>query len=132
MTAIDTNVLVRFLVRDDERQAKAVYVRLKKAETVREQLFIPLPVVLETIWVLESAYGQSRDEIVGAFEDLKQMTVFRFDRDAVVGRFLDAARKSPIELSDLLIATCAQEAGCDLCLTFDKKAARHAPFQLLA
>ena len=57
MIALDTNVIIRFLVRDDEKQAKTVYARLKKAEATRERLFIPLLVLLETIWVLDSAYN---------------------------------------------------------------------------
>ena len=56
MIALDTNVLVRFLVRDDEKQAQIVYARFKQAESAREVLFVSLLVVLETIWVLESAY----------------------------------------------------------------------------
>ncbi len=51
MTALDTNVIVRFLVRDDEEQALCVYKRFKQAEKKRESLFIPLTVLLETIWI---------------------------------------------------------------------------------
>ena len=46
MIALDTNVIVRFLVRDDEKQAQVVYARLKQAEQAREILLIPLLVVL--------------------------------------------------------------------------------------
>jgi len=45
MKAVDTNVLVRFLVRDDEKQAKAVYRKFKQAEANKEVLFIPVLVV---------------------------------------------------------------------------------------
>ena len=55
MMALDTNVIVRFLVRDDEAQSNLVYKRLKKAELERERLFVPLVVMLEALWVLESA-----------------------------------------------------------------------------
>ena len=41
MKALDTNVLVRFLVRDDEQQAMAVYRKFKEAETNKEDFFIP-------------------------------------------------------------------------------------------
>jgi predicted nucleic-acid-binding protein len=52
MKALDTNVLVRFLVRDDEQQSKAVYRKFKQTEADKEVLFIPALVVLETVWVL--------------------------------------------------------------------------------
>jgi predicted nucleic acid-binding protein len=49
MIAVDTNILVRILVRDDEKQAEAARKRIKEAEVRRERLKIPLLVVLETI-----------------------------------------------------------------------------------
>jgi predicted nucleic-acid-binding protein len=64
MKALDTNVLVRFLVRDDEQQAKAVYRKFKQAEAKKEVFFIPVLVVLETVWVLESVYEITRQEIL--------------------------------------------------------------------
>ena len=53
MKGIDTNILVRFLVSDDEQQGKQVYQILKKAEADKQELFMPLVVSLELIWVLE-------------------------------------------------------------------------------
>lgn len=59
MTAIDTNIVVRFVTRDDPEQfARA---RALLASTV---CYVPDTVVLETGWVLESIYGFSRDEVV--------------------------------------------------------------------
>ena len=84
MIAVDTNILVRFLVRDDEKQAIAVYKRLKRAEQSRESLLVPLLVVLETVWVLKSAYRKSRDEILDALDDLRRMPVFVFERNDVL------------------------------------------------
>ena len=49
MKALDTNVLVRFLVRDDEQQAESIYRIFKQAESDKEALFVPLLVVLETV-----------------------------------------------------------------------------------
>lgn len=131
MIALDTNVIVRFLVRDDEKQAQAVYARFKKAESNRETLFIPLLVMLETIWVLESAYNRSREEILYAIEDMKNMPILEFEEDQVIQNLLSDGRKSGIDLSDLLIALAAKRGGCQTGITFDKKAARHPFFQLL-
>jgi len=65
---LDTNVLVRFLVRDDEQQAETIYRIFKQAETNKEALFVPLLVVLETIWVLESVYKIPRQEILDSIK----------------------------------------------------------------
>jgi len=129
--ALDTNVLVRFLVRDDEKQAQAVFARFKRAEQTRETLLVPLLVVLETIWVLESAYDKSRREILDALEDLTMLPILEFEKQAVVGRLLEEGRRNPCDLPDLLIALSAQAGGCGSCLTFDRQASKHPFFQLL-
>lgn len=131
MTALDTTVLVRFLVRDDEPQARLVYQRLKQEEAQRNTLFVSLPVTLETIWVLESAYRYSRKQIVAALEALLTMSVLEFEQLTVLQSLLAQARATATDLSDLLIALHAQATGCAHTLTFDKSAARHPLFQLL-
>ena len=131
MIALDTNVLVRFLVRDDEKQAQLVYARFKQAETARETLFIPLLVVLETLWVLESAYDKSRKEILDSLDELKSMPILEFEKVHVLQTLLTEGRKSNVDLADLLIALVTQAGGCTGVLTFDKKALKFPFFRLL-
>ena len=131
MIAVDTNVIVRFLVRDDEKQSQAAYRRLKKAEVDRETLFVPLVVVLETIWVLESAYNKSRTDVIDSIEDMRRMPIFEFERDDVLHRVLSDGRNCRADLADLLIAHSAQASGCDCGITFDKDAAKLLFFRLL-
>ena len=131
MKAIDTNVLVRFLVNDDEQQAELVYERFREAENKSEVLFIPLLVVLETIWVLESAYEASKKEIAGSISDLMQMPVFEFESPAAVQGMVNSAHLNSTDLTDILIGQSARVFGCDAVLTFDKKASRIELFELL-
>lgn len=131
MIAVDTNVIVRFLVRDDERQAEAVRKRLKQAERRRERLWIPLLVVLETIWVLESAYDKTRSEILDAIRDMRQMPVFVFEADSVVEGLLNNGPKFKADLANILIARAAEGMGCEAGITFDKAAAKLPFFRLL-
>jgi len=131
MMAVDTNVIVRFLVRDDEKQAEAVRRRLKLAEERRERIKIPLLVVLETIWVLEFAYSTTRTEIMDAFRDMRQMAVFEFEADRVIDGFLNDGTKNKADLADILIAHSAEASGCHKVLTFDKSAAKLPLFSLL-
>ncbi|MFN2273475.1 MAG: PIN domain-containing protein [Anaerolineales bacterium] len=131
MIALDTNVIVRFLVRDDEVQAQAARARLAQAETKRERLLIPLLVILETIWVLESAYGKSRTAILDAIEDLRHMSIIELEADDIIARLLADGRKYKADLADILVAHAAQSSGCDSVLTFDKTAAKLPYFTLL-
>lgn len=131
MKAIDTNVLVRFLVNDDERQAELVYERFREAEVNSEVLFIPLLVILETIWVLEYAYEVTRKEIIDSFSDLMKMPAFEFESQAAVQAMVASAQLSSTDLTDILIGQSARVSGCDAVLTFDKKASRIDLFELI-
>lgn len=70
MTAVDTNVLVRFLVHDDPAQAALVREKFLSAEREGTAFFVPLLVLLETIWVLESAYTIPRSDLLDTLADL--------------------------------------------------------------
>jgi predicted nucleic-acid-binding protein len=131
MKALDTNVLVRFLVRDDEQQADAVYRRFKKAEADKEVLFVPLLVILETVWILESVYKVSRREIADSIGELLLMPILQFEAPAVLQGFMTSARETTVDLPDLLIAHSARRAGCKSVVTFDKGASKSEFFELL-
>jgi predicted nucleic-acid-binding protein len=129
--ALDTNLIVRFLVRDDQVQAETVKQRLLLAEEHKEILFVPLIVLVETIWVLESAYGLSRNDILKALQNLVRMPILAFEAAPAVHVFLTRALSGSADLSDVLIGSCSSFAGCDSVLTFDRKAAQTEFFELL-
>ncbi|XOF34149.1 MAG: PIN domain-containing protein [Candidatus Electrothrix sp. YB6] len=130
MQGIDTNILVRFLIGDDDLQTKTVYNIFKQAEADKNELFIPLLVILELIWVLESVYEISRKDIINSISDLLLMPVLRFEQQSTVQRFTREAYGNTYDLSDLLIACSAGQQGCDTVITFDKKASRCDLFHL--
>lgn len=131
MKALDTNVLVRFLVRDDERQAETIYRIFKQAETDKEVFFVPLLVVLETVWVLESVYKIPRQEILYSINELILMPILKFETQSAILNFVSSARETKMDLSDFLIAYSAKFSGCECVLTFDKRASNFGLFELL-
>ena len=131
MRGVDTNILVRFLVGDDDLQATKVYNLFKRAETNNKQLFVPLLVVLELVWVLESAYHINRKEIIESISDLTLMPVLKFEHQTVLQKFIYSARHNNYDLSDLIIAHSAREQGCVKTLTFDRKASKYDFFELV-
>ncbi len=131
MTALDTNILVRLLVKDDESQSKIVFKRFKKAEKENETLFIPLLVALELIWVLDSVYDCSREEVVNAIEKLTMMPIIRFEKLEVIHELIKCGRSTTIDLSDLLISNSSITNGCIKTITFDKDASKYQLFELL-
>lgn len=128
MKALDTNALIRFLVQDDVNQADKLF---SKAEQNKEVLFVPLLVVLEVIWVLQSAYSVTREDIILAINNLLQMQVLEFESQSVVRNFICCANQYSYDLSDILIAQSAVVANCATALTFDKKASRFELFTMM-
>ena len=79
MKALDTNVIIRFLLNDDKTQAHKVKAIFERAEKTGEQYFVTTPVVLETVWVLSAVYDFSRHEVLHALELLTEMPILDFD-----------------------------------------------------
>jgi len=130
MKAIDTNILVRFLIGDDKQQAKKVYNIFKKAESEKDELFVPLLVVLELIWVLESVYEISRADILDSIREFLLLPILRFEHKSVLQQFTLSAQANRYDLADLLIAHSAKMQGCETVLTFDKKVSKFKLFEL--
>jgi predicted nucleic-acid-binding protein len=131
MNAFDTNALVRFLVADDEKQANAVKQILLASEKKGVTVFVPSVVVLETIWVLSSAYHLTKSEILGALASILAMPVFEFEAQSRIVTLCRIAPKLNLDLADVLIGLTAQECGCETTLTFDRKAAKSGLFSLI-
>jgi predicted nucleic-acid-binding protein len=125
---IDTNILVRFLVGDDTKQANKVYRAFKNAEENNNEMFVSTLVVLELFWVLESVYNVERIDILDSISQLLLMPIFQFENKGVIQAFIPAAQQSKFDLSDLLIAHTANNYGCESVLTFDKKASKYKYF----
>ena len=131
MVGVDTNIIVRFLVGDDEKQANKVYKLFKSIENDKDELFVPTLVILELIWVLESVYEIVRSDILDSVSQLILMPIFKFENLTVIQNFITEAQQSKFDLSDLLIAHSANINGCEVILTFDKKASKYKYFDLL-
>ena len=131
MKALDTNILVRFLVRDDVSQAEKVRETFERAEKRGDSYFVCTSVVLELIWVLESVYKLSGKEIMMSFEKMLQLPVLEFENRDIIAKLVETDRKHFLDLPDLLIGLNAKIHGCDVTLTFDKKASGSPLFELL-
>ena len=131
MIAIDTNILVRYLVDDDARQAEAARGLLAKLTPERPG-FVCREVAVELAWVLDRAYGFSRHRIATVFEELVATEELRIETADDVIRAADAYRRGGAELSDRMIAAAARRSGADVLYTFDRRAAQLHGAVLLA
>ena len=122
MIGLDTNVLVRFLTQDDPIQGPEAHA-LIAGLTEAEPGFIAREVMVETVWVLERAYGLTRDRIAAALEGLLGSQGLVVEAAESVALALDRYRKGGAGFSDQMIARAAEAAGCRETVTFDRKAA---------
>jgi predicted nucleic-acid-binding protein len=123
MIGLDTNVLVRFLVKDDRSQFERAQ-KLVKREASEGGVSISLLVLLETEWVLRSRYSLSKSEIAGALSGLLDSTEVRVEDEAAVERALFLWRDSAAEFADCLIGERYRELGCRATASFDMRALR--------
>lgn len=120
MRALDTNVLVRILVRDDRAQAQRALELLEEAERRGERFLVVHLVVLELVWVLSAVYELGRSDVIDAIETLAQMPVLEFEDREVVQGMVRLGRTETVDLSDLLIGLAARSAGAESTVTFDR------------
>lgn len=130
MKALDTNLLVRFLIADDLEQAEKVKEIFEAAENSETVFIISTVVVLELIWVLSAVYECTRSNILDALEQLCMVPILRFENPDLIYRLVNHGRMDNIDLPDLLIGLAGQTLGCDSTLTFDQKASRSELFTL--
>jgi predicted nucleic-acid-binding protein len=119
---LDTNVLVRYIMQDDARQSLQA-TRLVEALTADLPGFVPLVVVVELAWVLGSAYGLRRAQIVAAFEGLLRTKEIVVERAEIVWQAVRLFRSGNADFADCLIERSALSAGCERVMTFDRSAA---------
>ena len=117
MIGIDSNILVRFLTRDDDIQYKAA-VRLLELAPDRG-LFLSLIVLVEVNWVLRRAYKRPRSEVLNTLDDLMDARQFAIEERTRVIRAISIARSTRADFSDALIALGNEAQGCQHTATFD-------------
>ena len=131
MKGLDTNVLVRYLVQDDPKQAAQASKFIETHCTDERPCFIGQIVLCELAWVLESNYHQDRVQIASIIEQLLQVGQLDVMEPEVVWRALNDYENSNADFPDHLLARVNQSMGCEVTVTFDKKAAKQVAFQML-
>ncbi len=130
MISLDTNVLVRYLVCDDQQQAEAARTLLESL-TAERPGFVCREVTVELVWVLERAYGFDRHRIANIVEELVSTECLVFEAPDDVARAALRYRTAGAGFSNLMIVSAAKRSGAHLHYTFDKKAARLEGVMLL-
>jgi len=129
--ALDTNVLVRYLVRDDARQTAAA-TRLIEGECTAEEPGVVSQIVLaELVWVLDRGYGYGRGDVQKVLRGILSTESLAVERPEMVWRALNEFEDTGVDFADCLIGLAGREEGAAATWTFDRKAAASPLYRLL-
>ena len=124
MLGVDTNILVRFLVRDDEAQFEKARRLIRREVAAGRRVFVSQLVLLETEWVLRSRYGLQKIEIIEAVSALLDASDVQFEDEPAIEEALFVWKDRSVGFADCLIGAQNKRLGCSATATFELKASK--------
>ena len=128
MIALDTNVLVRYIVQDGGNQAETAAQVIEAQLTETNPGFVSLPVICELAWTLRTRYKRSRDDVRAVILLLMDAHQLVIDQQDLITNAINDDRA---DIVDSIIHYLGSEQGCTKTVTFDKKFARLSGVTLL-
>ena len=124
MPALDTNVLVRYVVQDDAAQLAAAKRLIRRCVDEGQTLFVPVTVTLELEWVLRASFGYLRDEVMAVLSSLFSAAELSFESERSLEVALHLYRDGSADFADCLHIALAAHADALPLWTFDKRAGK--------
>jgi predicted nucleic-acid-binding protein len=131
MIGLDTNILVRYLAQDDPVQSPEATELIEQRLSEENPGFVSIVVMVETVWVLDRAYGLADHAIAAAIERALRVDVLVVESEQEVFAAMIALKEGHGSFADALIGAVGARAGCSHTMTFDRKASRLPGFKLL-
>lgn len=131
MPALDTNVILRYIVEDDPKQTRVAQRYIEQHIEAGDALFLATSVILETEWVLRSVYKFTRDATIDALVGLLEAREMTFQDEASIERAVHLYREFNIDFADCLHLATAQTFDQLPLASFEKKARDIAGFEAL-
>ena len=120
MIGLDTNVLVRYLTRDEPTQYAHAAALIEDALRKGERFVVNAVVLCELAWVLESVYEYPRSEIGTAIEHILATAQFEIERPDEARQALADFRRTRADFSDALVGRINRALGAQRTATFDR------------
>jgi predicted nucleic-acid-binding protein len=120
MIALDTNILVRLLTRDDTKQAERARALLDQQSSVDGAFFIGDVVLAELAWTLERTYRMERSGIAKAMQSLLDNVTLEFESRDTLRTAVTLFAAKGVGFPDCMIVAKAAASGCSSLVTFDK------------
>jgi predicted nucleic-acid-binding protein len=124
MYGLDTNVLIRYLLRDDPVQAEQARATIESAVQSGEPVVICLLTMLESEWVLRSCASLDKRAVISTFRMLLETRDIRIEQEETLEEALYLYENNNTDFADCIMAARYARLGCSAMLTFDKKASQ--------
>lgn len=131
MIGIDTNLLLRLVVGDEQKQAVAARNYLRNQCSADEPGYVCHIVLVELVWTLARAYGYPREKIAAAIEQILETAQLDVESSNDVAAAVKDYRSGTADFADCLLVRVNAASGCTHTVTFDRKAAKLRGFELL-
>ena len=128
MLGIDTNVLVRFLLRDDEAQFQKANKLIQREVSGGQGVLVSQLVLLETEWLLRSRYGFSKIQLLEVIASLLDTRDIQLEDEQSVEEAIYQLKEANADFADCLIAARHRRLGCSATATFDARAVKLTGF----
>ncbi len=124
MYGLDTNVLIRYLLRDDPVQAEQARAMIESAVQSGEPVVICLLTMLESEWVLRSCASLDKKAVISTFRMLLETRDIIIEQEETLEEALYLYENNNTDFADCIMAARYARLGCSAMLTFDKKASQ--------
>src|SRR3972149_1775430 len=124
MLGIDLNILVRFLVRDDEVQFEKARKLIHREIAAGRLFFVNQLVLMEAEWVLRSRYAVPKNQIIEAISGLLDASDVQFEDEPAIEEALFMWKETAADFADCLIGAKNRRLGCRATASFDVKASK--------
>jgi predicted nucleic-acid-binding protein len=128
MLSIDTNVLVRYFVRDDQAQYEKARRLIEREASKGEPVLVSLLVPLETESVLRSRYDLAKADLVATVSALLDTPDLVVEDEPSVENAIYSCKDSTVDFADCLVEARNRRLGCAATATFDSRAQKLGGF----
>jgi len=132
LIGLDTNVVVRYVMQDDARQAAIATRLFERTLSAEHPGFLSAIVLCEVAWVLETSYGATREALHEVLRGLLQSRVLVIEYSGLALKALRFLERSAGDFPGAFIGQIALERGAAKCVTFDREVAKLPGFEMLA
>lgn len=130
MIGVDTNLLVRFITRDDAIQTELVLDLFDQHKGRSKSIYINVITLCELVWVLDRGYHYLKSQIIAALDLLLLVDEFKIENPVVVQEALVLYTTGKADFSDYVSFCINKNCGCLVTYSFDKKAIDESVFVL--